>query len=272
MALMHIGLVAGRGRYPLRFCEVASAVGVKVFAVAFHGETDASIVQLVETVEWLFVGQLQKTIRFFKKTGIDKVIFAGQIKPSRLFDGLHPDLRLLLLMRRLKVRNASSIFSALAMEFFKDGIKVLPATTFLESDLAEEGILGKITPSKRQRHDIVFASHIVRESSRLNIGQTIVVKRGTVLAVEAFEGTDKAIQRGGYWGQGGVTVVKVAKKNQDMRFDVPCIGLRTVESLQDASAVALAVEARKTLFINKDLVVQALNKARIAVVGIALPK
>jgi len=240
-----------------------------IAVVAMHGETSPEIEDLADSVDWVYVGQLRRTIRSLKRHNAAHVIFAGQIKPGRLFKGMRPDLKTFLLLRRLRERNAETIFSAIADEFEKAGIHVLSSTTFMRDALAPEGVVGACRPGRRQMQEIEFGAHIARESSRLDIGQTVVVKRGTVLAVEGFEGTDSAIRRGGELGRGNVTVVKVAKPGHDMRFDVPCIGMRTVESLREAGARTLAVQAGKTLFIERGKVIPALDRLRIAVVGIA---
>jgi DUF1009 family protein len=213
---------------------------------------------------------LNRAIKFFRSVDVHHVIFAGQIKPTRLFNDLRPDWRALKLLVKLRRKNAESIFTAVAAEFQKDNITILPATMFLEDHLAPSGIIGKIKPAKNQISDLELGKEIAREISRLNIGQTVVIKNGTVVAVEAFEGTDKAIIRGGEIGNGGVTVVKVAKPNQDVRFDLPCIGLRTVESLKQAQAKILAVQAGKTLLLDKPAVIAAMDAAKIALVGIEI--
>ena len=265
-----IGIVAGRGIYPLLSAEEAKRHGVSQLTVAaVKGDADPSLANLADRIEWIYAGQLSKVIRLFKKNGVKDIIFAGQIKPSKLFKGLRPDFRAFKLLARLKVRNAESIFSAIADEFVKNDLNVLPATTFLDNYLVPDGQIGKTKPNKRQLADVEFGKTIAWEVSRLNIGQTIVVKKGTVLAVEAFEGTDKAILRGANLGHGGVTVLKVAKRNQDMRFDVPCVGLNTVRSLVTAKAAALALEARKTLLLEKNSVIDALNSAKIPLIGIS---
>lgn len=265
-----VGPVAGRGRYPLIFCEEARRHEVRHLAVvAMHGETDHAIEKLADHVTWVHVGQIKRTLKVFHQQDTPNVVFAGQIKPGRLWDGLRPDCRALRLLAGLKRRNAESIFGAIANEFVKEGLTVLPATTFLQEYLATVGILGKRKPKRSVRDDIALGWEIAREMSRLDIGQTVIVKRGTVLAVEGFEGTDKAIRRGGELGRGGVTVVKTAKPNHDMRFDVPCIGMRTVEALQEARALALAVQAGKTLFLDRARVLRELDASDIAVVGLS---
>lgn len=266
-----VGLVAGRGNYPLLLARAAKDAGVdKLVVVALRGETEKAIEELADHVEWLAVGQLEKTIKCFLRHEVGHLIFAGQIRPSRLFTGFRPDLRAIKTMAKLKAKNADTIFSALGSEFEKDGLNILPATTFMEEHLAALGPMGRRQPGKACLADVEFGRCIAREVSRLDIGQTVVVKDGTVLAVEAFEGTDKAVLRGGELGKGDVTVVKVAKPEQDMRFDVPCVGELTVETLRQAGARALAVEAGRVLFLDKQAVVAAFDKAKIAVVGIEL--
>lgn len=266
-----IGLVAGRGRYPLLFAEETRRRGVQpLVVVAMHGETDPALLTLADQSEWVYVGQLDKTIKTFLKAGVRRVVFAGQIKPGRLFGDLRPDFRVVKLLALLRERHAESIFGALAAEFEKDGVTILPATTHMEGHLASLGVMGRVKPPSGAWEEIELGRRMAITTSSLNIGQTVVVKRGTVLAVEAFEGTDKAILRGGELGQGEVTVVKVAKPRQDLRFDVPCIGLRTVESLVQAKARVLAVEAGRTLLLDRPEVLAALDQAKIAVVGIPL--
>jgi len=264
-----IGLIAGRGDYPIRFCHAARHAGVqRLVVVAMYHETNLMINDLADHVDWLYVGQLGKAIRALQQQQITQVVFAGQIRPGRLFKGMRPDLRAFRLLRRLRERNAETIFAAIAAEFSRSGIEVLPATTYMDQYLAGLGVLGKVKPSATVAQDLQFGWRIARDSSRLDIGQTVVVKRGTVLAVEAFEGTDKAIRRGGELGHGGVTVVKSAKPGHDMRFDVPCIGMRTFASLQLAGARALGIHAGKTLLIDRDQFLAACDQAAIAVVGL----
>jgi DUF1009 family protein len=264
-----IGLIAGRGRYPMMFCEAARRQGVEHLAVVgMHEETDPAIEALCDSLDWVYVGQLNKAIKALKRHNVAHVVFAGQIKPGRLFKGLRPDLRAVKLLGKLREKNADSIFSGMAAEFEKDGITVLPATTFLEDQLASVGPMGRHKPNKEQLADIELGWRTAREVSRLDIGQTVVVRTGTIVAVEAFEGTDRAIRRGGEVANGSVRVIKVAKPHHDMRFDVPCIGLRTVESLRQAGADVLALQARMALFLDRDETIAELDKLGIVVYGI----
>ncbi len=264
-----LGIIAGRGDFPLILCRCARQAGVRYLGViALQQDTSKEIEELADHVDWVYPGQLNRAMRYLKCQNISQIIFSGQIKPGRLFTGLRPDWRAARLLWRLKERNAETIFSATAGEFEKAGIRVLPSTLLMQDSLAEVGVLGHITPGKVQQQDIEFGRTIAREISRLNIGQTVVVKKGTVLAVEGFEGTDKAIIRGGDLGHGDVTVVKVAKPFHDLRFDVPCVGMKTVESLCKAEAKAIAVQAGMTLLLEREKVIAACDKAGIAVVGI----
>lgn len=239
----------------------------RVVAVAVRGDASKRIEAEVDEVVWLHAGQLGRTINWLASRNVAGVVFAGQITPGRLFKGLRPDLRSFRLLRGLAERNAESIFSAIANEFDRAGVPVRSSIEFMADSLAPVGRLGAIVPNRRNERDIEFGLRMARDVSRLDIGQTVVVKRGTVLAVEGFEGTDSAIRRGGELGHGGVTVVKTAKPNQDWRFDVPCVGLNTVESLKHARAAALVVQAGATLVLGKADVRDALDAVRIAFVG-----
>ncbi len=264
-----LGLVAGRGIYPLEVCRLARRAGCPHIAVAaLVDETDPTIAALADHVDWVHVGQLRRTMQCLNAQGVRRMMFAGQVRPGRLFGGFRPDFLALRLLWGLKERNAHSLFGAVADAFAARGFTVLPAVTYMDECLAAAGTLGRRRPSRSQQRDIAFGLRIAREISRLDIGQTVVVKNGTVLAVEGFEGTDQAIRRGGELGRGGVTVLKVAKPGHDLRFDVPCIGMATVESLQAAGARTLAVHAGMTLFLEKEKVLAALDAAGICVVGV----
>ena len=264
-----IGLIAGRGDFPFLFIDEARRAGVKeVHVVALHGDTSEDIEKVADRVDWVYVGQIRKTIKAFKKSGVEHVALCGQVKPGRLFKGMKPDLKAMMILAKLKERNAESLFGAVCDEFAKNNITVMSSVLYLQEHLATEGVMNRVKLNRSRKQDYEFGRKVAKEVSRLDIGQSVVVKRGTVLAVEGFEGTDKCIKRGGELGRGGVTVVKVSKPNQDMRIDVPCIGMRTVESLKEAGALTLAVEAGKTLFIDKEEVLKACDKLKICVVGI----
>ena len=222
------GIIAGNGTYPLAMARAARAAGVKrIVAAAFENETDPAMASMVDEIEWMRVGQLGRLVSFFAKRGIGYCAMAGQINPKNLFD-LRPDIKALLILGRLKTRNAESIFGAIGDELAKVGVELTDATVFMEENLAGEGWIAGPRLSKREEADVRYGFEIAKETSRLDIGQTVVVKNGTVLAVEAFEGTNAAIRRGGELGRKNSVVVKVSKPGQDFRFDVPVIGPLTL--------------------------------------------
>jgi len=254
--LNSLGIIAGNGRYPVLLAEAARARGVKRIAIAgFSGETAPEVEKLADNYTKLRVGQLGGLCKYFRDQKITQAIMAGQIAPGNLFD-LLPDLKGALLLARLKERNAESIFAAIAEELQKSGVELLPATTFLEDALPEPGYVAGPKLSAKQLEDVAFGFRIAKEISRMDIGQSIVVKKGTVLAVEAFEGTDAAMERGGRLGKGDVVLVKVSKPNQDFRFDVPVIGTRTLDKAREAGVRVIACEARRTLLLDRKLVLE----------------
>jgi DUF1009 family protein len=264
-----LGLIAGNGAYPGTMAAAARRAGVpSLVAAAFENETRTELSAAVDVIEWMRVGQLGRMIKFFLRHGVRQAVMVGQIAPKNLFD-LRPDLRTLMMLARLKERNAESLFGGIAREMEKDGITLLPATTFLEDDLAPAGHIAGPVRKEKEMADIAFGLKIARETSRLDIGQTVVVRRGTVLAVEAFEGTNECIKRGGALGKGMATVVKVSKPNQDMRFDVPVVGPQTIETAAAAGVRIIAVEAAKTLLLEKPEVFRLCNTHGVTLAGAA---
>jgi hypothetical protein len=263
-----LALIAGNGVYPFAMARAARAAGVgRLVAVAFTGETDPALAGLVEEIEWMRVGQLGKMLGFLEKSGARRAVMAGQIAPKNLFD-LRPDFKALFLLARLPRRNAESIFGAIADEMKAIGVELVPATTYLEEHLAPAGLIAGPRPKARVEEDLRYGFQIAKESSRLDIGQTVVVKNGTVLAVEAFEGTNEAIKRGGALGRGDAVMVKVSKPNQDFRFDVPVIGPLTLEAARAAGLRAIGVEAGKTLLLERERLAALAANARITIVGL----
>ncbi len=262
-----LGIIAGNGVYPRLLAEAARRNGVnKLIAAAFTGETDPALAQQVDMLEWMRVGQLGRLLKFFRTNDVRHAIMAGQIAPKNLFD-LRPDLKALLLLGKLKRRNAESIFAAVADELAKIHVELLPATTFLEDSLATAGLVAGPKPSRREEQDIDYGWQIAREMARLDVGQTVIVKNGTVVAVEAFEGTNDAIRRGGALAREGAVMVKVAKPNQDMRFDVPVIGVETIRAAAESKLRAIAIEAQRTLLLERDAVVQLADRSGISLVA-----
>ena len=238
----------------------------KIIAAAFTNETDPALMQHVDLVEWLRVGQLNRLLKFFRDQQVRHAIMAGQIAPRNLFD-LRPDWKALLLLAKLKQRDAESIFSAIATELAKVDVDLLPATRFLEDQLAPAGLISGPKLSRREQEDVDFGWKIAKEISRLDIGQTVLVKNGTVLAVEAFEGTNDAIKRGGALARNGAIMIKVAKPNQDMRFDVPVIGVETIRIAAGAKLRVIAVEAGKTLLLERDVIVDLARDTKISLLA-----
>jgi UDP-2,3-diacylglucosamine hydrolase len=262
-----LGIIAGNGVYPRLLSDAARKAGVKkVIAAAFTGETDPSLAQHVDLIDWMRVGQLNQLLKFFNQNKVHHAIMAGQIAPKNLFD-LRPDWKALLLLGKLKQRNAESIFAAIADELAKVDVDLLPATTFLEDCLASAGLLAGGRLSPREQEDVDFGWKIAREIARLDIGQTVIVKNGTVVAVEAFEGTNDAIRRGGALAREGSVMIKVAKPNQDMRFDVPVIGVETIRIASEAQLRVIAVEAGKTLLLERDAIVRLADRSKISIVA-----
>ena len=262
-----LGIIAGNGVYPQLLADGARKAGVKrIIAAAFKDETDPVLEQHVDILEWMRVGQLGRLLKSFRNQGIHHAIMAGQIAPKNLFD-LRPDLKALMLLGKLKERNAESIFAAIADELAKIDIDLLPATTFLEDSLARPGLVAGPKLSPRQEHDVELGWNAAKEVARLDIGQTIIIKNGTIVAVEALEGTNEAIKRGGTLAREGAVMVKVSKPNQDMRFDVPVIGVETVRIAAESGVRVIAVEAGKTLLLERDAVIALANGSNMSVVA-----
>ncbi|HEV2096702.1 MAG TPA: UDP-2,3-diacylglucosamine diphosphatase LpxI [Chthoniobacterales bacterium] len=263
-----LGLIAGSGVYPLLLAQAARAAGVQqIYAAAFVGETDPSLSSLVTGIEWMRVGQLNRLLGFFRNAGLENAIMAGQIAPKNLFD-LRPDWKALLLLARLKRRNAETIFAAIAAELRAIGVELLPAVTYLERSLASPGLIAGPKLSRRQNEDVIFGWQIAKEMARLDIGQTVVVKNGTVLAVEAFDGTNETVKRGGALARKDALMIKVAKPDQDMRFDVPVIGLETLQTAVAAGVRVIAIEAGRTLLLEKESLLDAATRANVSIVAL----
>jgi DUF1009 family protein len=262
-----LGIIAGNGVYPRLLADAARKTGVKkIIAAAFTNETDPVLAQHVDLIEWMRVGQLNRLLKFFNQNKVHHAIMAGQIAPKNLFD-LRPDLKALMLLGKLKQRNAESIFAAIADELAKIDVELLPATTFLEDSLASAGLIAGPKLSRQEEGDVDLGWKTAKEIARLDIGQTVIVKNGTVVAVEALEGTNDAIRRGSELAREGAVMVKVAKPKQDTRFDVPVIGLETIRIAAEARLRVIAVEAEKTLLLERDAVVDLANRSKISIVA-----
>jgi len=263
-----LGIIAGRGAYPRLLAEGARKQGVRqVVAVAFRGETDHRIEKAADQVVWLHVGQLEAMLEAFRQRGIAQAVMAGQIAPSNLFN-IRPDARALAILARLKNRNAKTIFGAIGDELKAIGVELLPAYRFMEDTMPSPGLLSRRAPTERERLDIELGLQAAKATSALEIGQTVVVKEGVILAVEAFEGTDETMLRAGKLGGAGAVVVKVARQGHDMRYDIPVVGLRTLAMLKKIKAAVLAVEARKTILLEREQIIEAADKQDLAFIAV----
>jgi DUF1009 family protein len=266
-----LGIIAGQGRYPFLVAEAARRAGVRRVCVAgLVGETDPALEGFADEFAWIRVGQLGRLVRQLAQWGVSQAIMAGAVRPRNLFE-LRPDLRALLTLAKLRERNAATIFGAVAEELQKVGVLLLPATTFLEDSLAQEGLMAGPVPRRRFLEDAKIGFRLAKEIARLDIGQSVVVERGVVLAVEAWEGTDEAMRRGGALGKKGAVLVKVAKPNQDLRFDVPVIGERTVAVAAQSGLAGIVCEARVTLLLDLPRVCELAAEKNIVLYGMGSP-
>ena len=263
-----IGIIAGGGQLPLLFAKAASQGGLEIFAAAHEGETDNELANLVNGLQWVRLGQLGRIIKFFKQQGVDKTVMVGSITKTNIFRDIRPDLKGLGLWNKINVKQDDAILRAVAEGLAKEGIEVVASTRYLPELLFPKGVLTKKKPTMAQQDDIRFGWQMARAVGNLDIGQCVVVRNQTVLAVEAIEGTDAAIKRGGMLGKEKTVIIKLRKPNQDFRFDLPAVGITTIDSLLEAKAAVLAVEAQHALLFDRQTVVQLANKSGIVVVGV----
>jgi DUF1009 family protein len=317
---MRYGLIAGNGKFPLLVLEGARRAGVALSVVAIHEETDQEIDRIADRVQWVGIGQLGKMIRFLKGEGVEKAIMAGQVRHVQIFSRAVPDARMLKMLLKLPRRNTDSLIGAVAEELSSEGIELIDSTYFLQDSLPQVGTLTEREPDAREQEDIEYGLEIVREVSRLDLGQTVVVRGKACVAIEAMEGTDAAIRRAGKLTQGDsdgpratespaetlqdagktgkahaaqaekgglvrglsnlmrgrranlaggrLTVVKLAKPGQDMRFDVPVIGVPTIEAMIESGATCLCISAGKTLMFDREDLISLANHNKIAIIAI----
>jgi UDP-2,3-diacylglucosamine hydrolase len=263
-----LGLIAGGGRFPLLAADAARRRGIRVVAVAHHQETDPALAEKVDEIVWIKVGQLGHLIRELKKKGVKKTIMAGTIAKKKMFENIRPDFKGLTVMSRLAIFHDDDILRAVAEELAKEDIEIVSSTLYLPDLVAPLGCLTRRKPTSTERDDIRLGWKVAKELGRMDIGQCVVVKKKTVLALEAMEGTNETILRGGILGREKAVVVKVSKPNQDLRFDVPAIGIETVRTMSRVKASALAVEARKTLVFDKREMITYANRLGISIVAL----
>ncbi len=269
--MSRIGLIAGNGRFPFLVLKGARSLGHDVTVVAVKEEAfpelEAAAVDAGADLHWVSLGHLGKCLKILKGAGVTRAVMAGQVKHVKIFSGIIPDLTLMSALARLKARNTDALISAVADVMRDEGVELVDSTAFLEPLLAKEGVLTDRAPSEQEAEDFAFGYQMADAIAALDIGQTIAVKHKAVVAVEAMEGTDEVIGRAGYLAGPGVRIVKVAKPKQDMRFDVPVIGIATIQAMRTAGAVALSVDAGRTLVLDGDRVFASANEAGIAIVG-----
>ncbi|HZT57649.1 MAG TPA: UDP-2,3-diacylglucosamine diphosphatase LpxI [Pyrinomonadaceae bacterium] len=266
---MRYGLIAGNGKFPFLVVEGARRAGAELAVAAIKEETDPAIEKIADKLTWVGIGQLGKMIRFFKREGVEKAIMAGQVRHVQIFSGALPDVRMLRMLLSLPRRNTDALIGGVAAELAREGIELIDSTFFLQDQLAREGTLTRRAPDERERGDIEYGLEVAREIARLDLGQTIVVRARACVAVEAMEGTDATVRRAGQLAKGRLTVVKVAKPDQDMRFDVPVVGVPTVETMAEAGATCLCVTAAKTLVFDREEMFALADRHRISIVAVA---
>ncbi len=280
-----LGLIAGNGRFPFLLLEAARAHGREVVVAAIKEETDPEMDARAKTdagvrVHWLSLGELSRLIEMFHREGVTQAVMAGQVKHKQIFSSIRPDWRLAKLLLNLRTRNTDMLLGAVAKVLADEGIELIPSTAYLEPLLAAPGVLSARAPSEAERRDIDYGQHVARALAGFDLGQTVVIAAQACVAVEAMEGTDATIERAGQIMRSltddptaptlerNLTVVKVAKPKQDMRFDVPVIGVRTIEAMRAAGATCLALEAHRTLIFDRDAVRAEADAAGIAIVAL----
>jgi DUF1009 family protein len=267
-SLNRYGLIAGNGKFPFLVLEAARSQGIDMVVAAIKEETFPEIEQHAKTVHWMSLGQLGKLIKTFKSEGVDRAIMAGQVKHKQIFSSIVPDLKMIQMLAGLAMKNTDSLIGAVAKTLEAEGIHLMESTTFLKPLLPEPGVITARAPTDEERHDLDYGYKIARELGRLDLGQSVVVCDGACVALEAMEGTDSVIERAASLVNGRpLRVIKLAKPNQDLRFDVPVIGPATIRLMARLKATALAIEARKTLMIDREQIVGEAEGAGIAIVA-----
>ena len=261
-----IGLIAGSGQFPLLFSKAAAKKGMGVFTVAYVNEADPTLSRLSEEIQWLHLGQVKRLIRFFKQNQVKRAVMLGGVRKTRLFTDVKPDMKAIAIIAGMRHTHDDAVMRAFADHLEKEGIQIEPSTFLLPELLAMPGIWTRRKPSRSEKKDIAMGFHIAREIGRLDIGQSIIVGGGSTLAVEAIDGTDATIERGGRLGNGEAVLVKVCKPNQDFRFDVPTVGAQTIETMIRHHVRALAIEAQRTVVFDRAEMIRLADESGIAIV------
>jgi DUF1009 family protein len=268
MAGEPLGLIAGNGRFPFLAAAGARRAGRRVVALAIREEAAPELEREVDEFHWVGLGQLAKAIELLHRCGAREAVMAGQVKHRQIFSGIVPDLKLMGVLARLAFQNTDSLIGAVADALARDGVTLLPSTAFLQDQLASAGAMTARRPSRDERRDVDYGERVARTLAGMDLGQTAVVKGRAAVAIEAMEGTDETIRRAGRLAGPGTTVVKVSKPGQDMRFDVPVVGPGTLDAMQEAGARVLALDARRSLLIDRPLFLERAEAGGIAVWGL----
>jgi UDP-2,3-diacylglucosamine hydrolase len=267
---MKIGLIAGAGQFPSLFSKKAAKKGYQVYGVGFHNETDKRLCDHVQQLELIYIGQVSKLIKYFKKHQITQAVMLGSINKTNIFKDIRPDFKALAFIAKTMKTHDNSILTSFADLLLNDGIKILPSTFLLPELISPEGCWTKIKPDTAQKKDIAQGWKIAKQIGKLDIGQCIVISNGTVLAVEAIDGTDATIKRGGLLSQkSGAVVVKLSKPSQDLRFDLPSSGLQTIEIMHEANVKVLVLEAKKSISFDRDAMIGLANSYKICIIGLS---
>ncbi len=265
---MKIGLIAGSGQFPVVFSKAARSKGFSIYAVAYKGEAGKELETHVDVIEWIYLGQVERLIKFFHKNGIDQAVMLGAIGKTSMFSDVKPDAKAISLITKMADTHDDNLLRVFAGALEEEGICIQASTFLLPDIFAEKGCWTKRMPSEAETADMKLGFSIAKEIGYLDIGQCVVVGGGSVLAVEAIDGTDATIERGGKLGQGHAVVVKVSKPEQDLRFDVPAVGVQTIETMHGAGSTALAVESGKTIVFDKQEMVRQADQHDITIVGL----
>jgi len=266
---MKIGLIAGGGQFPVLFSQKAAQKGYKVYCVGFNSEADKSLENHVEDLKYLYLGQVTKLIKYFKQQGITEAVMLGSITKTSMFKDVRPDLKVLSFMAKTKKTHDDHILTAFADLLLKEGIKILPSTFLLPELISPKGCWTKKKPDKSEKNDIQQGWKIAKQIGKLDIGQCVVISNGSVLAVEAIDGTDSTIERGGALAhKNGAVVVKISKPSQDLRFDLPSSGCQTIKTMHKSGVNILALEAEKSISFDREEMINLANKYKISIIAL----
>ncbi|MEW5909397.1 MAG: UDP-2,3-diacylglucosamine diphosphatase LpxI [Thermodesulfobacteriota bacterium] len=263
-----IGLIAGGGQFPVLFSKRAREREFAVYAAAYVKEADPDLIRYVDGIEWIHLGQIRRLIRFFKKNHVTQAVMMGSIRKTRMFSDVRPDMKAISMIVSMKSTHDDGVLRVFASTLEKEGIRILPSTLLLPELLAPEGVWTKRKPNRSERADMELGWRCAKEIGKLDIGQCVVAGGGSILAVEAVEGTDAAILRGGTLGNGNAVAVKICKPDQDNRFDMPAVGLQTVLTMGDGGVKALGVESGRTIVFDREKMVALADEMGIAIIGI----